>query len=168
MVYNVTPSIFIRLPKMSGIWVSADIVAVLKKYGNIKEVNVNRDYKNEQVAVVHFNEWYPEGMETANAVKKGTVRIPALYRKYFNLNIFQTGSLFKVAKLIAPGISFGNRGQLNAAEFIEQQTQNEIAASIFIMNFLNNHNRDLTDIIMEDDLPPRYYRHHPLEENELI
>lgn len=165
------PSIFIRLPRLPGTkWVPADIVDVIDKYGDIKEVSINKDGYGGQFAVVHFNEWYyPEGMKIVDAVHKGKpVRIRALYRKYFNLILFKAPSdaASKVVKSspkvpVAPGISFGNPGQLNAAEFLEQKKQNEIAAFNF-QQILDYHNDNLvtrrhrsdsgvSDITMEDN-----------------
>ena len=201
---NYIPSIFIRLPRMPGTqWVPADIVDVLDRYGDIKEVSLKKDIRGEQYAVLHFNEWYyPEGMKIANAVLQGKpVRIRALYRKSFNLILFKAkrpeakrpeeSPVSKVAKLpivpkvpVAPGISFGNPGQLSAAEFLEQKKQNEIAAFNF-QQILDYHNDTLTDILMrrhrsdsgvsditmEDDFEgtvPHYYRHYQLEEGEII
>ena len=95
---------------------------------------------------------------------------------------------------IAPGISFGNPGQLNAAEFVTRKKQNETAASTF-MQIINKHNDSLTDIIMrlhrsdsgvlqrhrsdsgvsditmKDEFEgtiPHYHRHYQLEEGEII
>ena len=192
------PSIFIRLPRLPGTkWVPADIVDVIDKYGDIKEVSINKDGYGGQFAVVHFNEWYyPEGEKIADAVHKGKpVRIRALYRKSFNLILFKAkrpeAPVSKVAKLpivpkvpVAPGISFGNPGQLTAAEFLEQKKQNEIAAFNF-QQIIDYHNDTLTDILMrrhrsdsgvsditmEDDLEgnvPQYYRHYALEEGEIV
>lgn len=190
------PSIFIRLPRLPGTkWVPADIVDVIDKYGDIKEVRVNKDGYGGQFAVVHFNEWYhPEGAKIADAVHKGKpVRVRALYRKYFNLILFKAPShkVPVVQKLpivpkvpVAPGISFGNPGQLSAAEFLAQKKQNEIAAFNF-QQILDYHKDTLTDILtrrhrsdsgvsditMEDEFEgtvPQYYRHYALEEGEII
>ena len=183
---TVIPSIFIRLPRLPGTkWVPADIVDVLDKYGNIKEVRVNKDIRGGQFAVVHFSEWYSEGMKIASAVLHGKpVKVRALYRKSFNLLMFRA---LKVATApvgpkapIAPGISFGNPGQLSALEFLAQKQQNEAAASVF-MQMLNKEDGLITrrlradsgvsDITMEDDFEgtvPHYYRHYQLEEGEII
>jgi hypothetical protein len=177
------PSIFIRLPRLPGTkWVPADIVDVIDKYGDIKEVSIKKDIRGEQYAVVHFNEWYPEGTAIARAILHGKpVKVRALYRKSFNLVLFRAPKVAKVP--IAPGISFGNPGQLSALEFLKQKKQNEIAASNF-QQILDYHNRELTDILMrrhrsdsgvsditmEDDLEgtvPHYYRHYQLEEGEI-
>ena len=177
---TVIPSIFIRLPRLPGTkWVPADIVDVLDKYGDIIEVRVNKDIRGGQFAVVHFSEWYSEGMKIASAVLHGNpVKVRALYRKSFNLLMFRAP---KVATApIAPGISFGNPGQLSALEFLAQKQQNEAAASVFIQ-MLNKEdglmtrrlraNSGVSDITMEDDFEgtvPHYYRHYQLEEGEII
>jgi hypothetical protein len=206
--YN--PSIFIRLPRLPGTkWVPADIVDVLDKYGDIKEVSIHNDSYGGQFAVVHFNEWYDHKGAIMNAVNKcKPVRVRALYRKYFNLILFQVkrpevkrpeGTYGPKAYIIpnlpvAPGISFGNPGQLSALEFLEQKKQNENAASTFIQ-MINKHNDNLVDILMrrhrsdsgvlqrhrsdsgvsditmEDNFEgtaPHYYRHYQLEEGEII
>ena len=83
------PSIFIRLPRLPGKkwWASTDVIQVIEKYGYIKQVSIQTDKRNEQFAVVHFNEWYPEWMKIANKCKP--IKIPAIYRKHFNLILFQ-------------------------------------------------------------------------------
>ena len=182
---TVIPSIFIRLPRLPGTkWVPADIVDVLDKYGDIKEVRINKDIRGGQFAVVHFNEWYSEGMKIASAVLHSKpVKVRALYRKYFNLILFKAPAptASKVANVpVAPGISFGNPGQLSALEFLAQKQQNEAAASVF-MQMLNKEDGLMTrrlradsrvsDITMEDDFEgtvPHYYRHYALEEGEII
>jgi len=172
---TVIPSIFIRLPRLPGTkWVPADIVDVLDKYGDIKEVRVNKDNRGEQFAVVHFNEWYSEGMKIASAVLHGKpVKVRALYRKSFNLIMFRAPKVAKVP--VAPGISFGNPGQLSAIEFLAQKHQNAAASSVFI-HMLNRRTRsdsNVSDITMEDDFDyqrtsSHYYRHCQLEEGEII
>jgi len=176
--YN--PSIFIRLPRLPGTkWVPADIVDVLDKYGDIKEVSVNKDIRGGQFAVVHFNEWYSEGTKIANAVRKGKpVKVRALYRKYFNLILFRAPMGPKASLPVAPGISFGNPGQLSALEFLEQKKQNEMVASVFIQTLqrhrsdsgvLQRHRSDsgVSDITMEDDFEGTV-PHYQLEEGEVI
>ena len=117
-------------------------------------------------------------MKIASAVLHGKpVKVRALYRKYFNLLMFRapTATASKVANVpVAPGISFGNPGQLSAAEFLAQKQQNEAAASIF-MQMLNRRTRsdsNVSDITMEDDFDyqrtsSHYYRHYPLEDGEV-
>jgi hypothetical protein len=150
-------------------WVAEDIIDVFDKYGDIKEVRIQKDNRGEQFAVVHFNEWYPEGMKIAVPFYEGNpVRIRALYRKYFNLILFQNPTqkrtIYNNFIPIAPGISFGNPGQLSAAEFVAQKKVN------------NSHSRpransNVSDITMEDEYegtPAHYYRHYELEEGEII
>lgn len=156
------PSIFIRLPKMLRTqWVPADIVTVVNKYGDIKEVSLRRDIRGEQYAVVHYNEWYPEGMNIASAVKRGEpVKIHALYRKTFNLILFNKPANKPANKTkridmcefvpIAPGLSFGNLGQLSAAEYVARRDSND------------------GDVTMEDDLQTHYKNNYTLEEGEII
>lgn len=178
------PSIFIRLPRLTGTkWVPADIVEVIDKYGDIKEVSVRKDIRGDQYAIVHFNEWYPEGMMVATAVYRGKpVKIRALYRKHFNLVMFNAPNKEPNSKVVAvqkapvaPGICFGNPGQLSALEFLAQKQLNSDAASMF-MQTLNRRTRsdsNVSDITMEDDFEyqrtsSHYYRHYPLEEGEII
>jgi len=198
------PSIFIRLPRLSGTtkWLPDDIVEVLDMYGDIKEVSIKKDSHGGQFAVVHFNEWYDRNGTIANAARKGKpFRVRALYGRTFNLILFQVkrpeankvSNAPLVPKVplpsvpevpIAPGISFGNPGQLSAAEFVEQKRQNEIAAFNFkqILDYHNDtlpdilmrrHRSDsgVSDITMEDDFEgtePHYYRHYQLEEGEIV
>jgi hypothetical protein len=143
-------------------WVPADIVDVIDKYGDIKEVSLRRDIRGEQYAVVHFNEWYPEGMSISTAVQLGKpVKIRALYRKTFNLILFHnkpsatkssaTNKPFKrVFVPIAPGLSFGNPGQLSAAEYAARRPRAD---------------SNVSDVTMEDDFANRHYA---LEEGEII
>ena len=161
------PSIFIRLPRMPGTqWVPADIVEVLDRYGDIKEVSIKKDVRGEQYAVVQFNEWYPDSMNIANAIYHGKpVRVRALYRKTFDLIVFRTPKVAKVS--VAPGISFGNPGQLSAIEFLTQKKQNAASA------FRRRSNSDVSDVTMEDDFDyqrksSHYYRHYPLEDGEIV
>jgi len=157
------PSIFIRLPRMPGTkWVPADIVDVIDKYGDIKEVSLRRDIRGEQYAVVHFNEWYPEVMNISTAIQLGKpVKIRALYRKTFNLILFHnkpmtTKLVMRKFVTIAPGISFGNPGQLSAAEYSARRPRAD---------------SNVSDVTMEDDFernPAHYYRHYELEEGEIV
>lgn len=130
-------------------WVPADIVDVLDKYGDIKQVSLRRDIRGEQYAVVHFNKWYPEGMRISTAVQLGNpVKIRALYRKTFNLIMFKatkqaTKPLATKRKFvpIAPGLSFGNPGQLSAAEYAARRPRADSNVSDVTMegDFANNY-----------------------------
>jgi hypothetical protein len=120
-------------------WVPADIVDVIDKYGDIKEVSLRRDIRGEQYAVVHFNEWYPEGMSISTAIQLGKpVKIRALYRKTFNLILFHNKPLANKREFvpIAPGLSFGNPGQLSAAEYAARRPRAD---------------SNVSDVTMEDD-----------------
>jgi len=155
------PSIFIRLPRMPGTkWIPADIVDVIDKYGDIKEVSLRRDIRGEQYAVVHFNEWYPEGRNISTAIQLGKpVKIRALYRKTFNLILFNKPLANKPSANkpsnarkfvpIAPGLSFGNPGQLSAAEYAARRPRAD---------------SNVSDVTMEDDFANNY----ALEEGEVI
>jgi hypothetical protein len=147
-------------------WVPADIVDVIDKYGDIKEVSLRRDIRGEQYAVVHFNEWYPEGMRISTAVQLGKpVKIRALYRKTFNLIMFnkplankplankpsanKPSATKRKFVPIAPGLSFGNPGQLSAAEYAARRPRAD---------------SNVSDVTMEDDFANNY----ALEEGEVI
>jgi hypothetical protein len=184
------PSVFIRLPKMpENRWVTDDIIDVLCKYGEVKEVRIKKDNSGGQFAIVHFNKCYHEGIKIANEIHKGNaVKVPALYRRQFNLipfNMPKPVNRPMHTLPIAPGLSFGNPGQLSVAEFVAQKKRNELAASNFNQMFSGNNddlteflysrrpraNSEVSDITMEDDLmkmPVHYYQDYQLEEGEII
>ena len=186
-------SIFIRLPRLPGNtqWISADIMTVLEKYGRIKDVLINKDSRKEQFAVAHFKSWYPHCEKITNTLyKKKQVKVPAIYRKHFNLILYKQptqnvatnteftdiGAVmidgFRVP--IASGISFGNPGQPSVVDFVKQKddefTQGRPRAQSD-SDISDSDISDISDITMDEEYEgetPHYYRHYQLEEGEVI
>lgn len=87
------PSLFIRLPKLSGgKWREIDVIDAVDNlnYGIVEKVSICANSNGEQNAVVHFERWFRGAEEVAHDILRGIrLTVPAMYGKSFVLNHYR-------------------------------------------------------------------------------